>query len=109
MASFSIGEVEKISGVKAHVLRYWEEVIPSIAPKMTSGGHREYTQQDLHTILRLKYLIQEKKFTITGARNQLLKESALVGVDEKNVSLYNDIVELKTELLDLLRLVQKDE
>ena len=40
MASYSIGEMEELTGIKAHVLRYWEEVIPSLAPKKDLGGRR---------------------------------------------------------------------
>lgn len=52
MASYSIGEIEKFTGVKAHVLRYWEEVIPSIAPKKDLGGRRAYSQKNLQQIMR---------------------------------------------------------
>ena len=69
MGQYSIGDVEEISGIKAHVLRYWEEVIPSIRPRKDLGGRRVYSQRDLEVIFRLKYLISEKKFTIEGARN----------------------------------------
>ena len=55
MAQYSIGQIEKISGVKSHVLRYWEEVIPSITPKKEMSGRRIYSQKDLEIILRLKY------------------------------------------------------
>lgn len=71
MAQYSIGQIEKISGVKSHVLRYWEEVIPSITPKKEMSGRRIYSQKDLEIILRLKYLIYTKKFTIEGAKNQI--------------------------------------
>ena len=77
MAGYLIGEVEEITGVKAHVLRYWEEVIPGIAPKKDLGGRRVYSSRDIQTIMRLKFLIQEKKFTIEGARSELIAESDL--------------------------------
>ena len=57
---FSIGEVEELSGVKAHILRYWEEVIPGFAPQKDIGGRRTYTQRELEIIMRLKFLIYEK-------------------------------------------------
>jgi Predicted transcriptional regulators len=61
MTGFSIGEVEQITSVKAHVLRYWEEIIPSLAPHKDMGGRRLYSKRDVQTVLRLKYFIQEKK------------------------------------------------
>ena len=54
MANFSIGEVEDLTGIKSHILRYWEEVIPSLAPKKDIGGRRSYSARDLQTIFRLK-------------------------------------------------------
>ncbi len=72
---YTIGQVEEITGVKQHVLRYWEEVIPGFAPKKDFGGRRLYTQKDMETVLRLKHLIYQKKFTIEGARDQIISES----------------------------------
>ena len=72
MTGFSIGEVEQITSVQAHVLRYWEEIIPSLAPHKDMGGRRLYSKRDVQTVLRLKYLIQEKKYTIEGARKRLI-------------------------------------
>ena len=82
MAQYSIGQIEKISGVKSHVLRYWEEVIPSITPKKEMSGRRIYSQKDLEIILRLKYLIYTKKFTIEGAKNQIIQDAENI---EKNL------------------------
>ena len=63
---YSIGQVEEITGVKAHVLRYWEEIIPGFAPQKDIGGRRIYSQRELELVMRLKFLIYEKKFTIEG-------------------------------------------
>ncbi len=67
MAEFSIGEVERLTGLKAHVLRYWEEVIPFVRPRKDDQGHRFYRQRDVELITRIKYLVQEKKYTLEGA------------------------------------------
>ena len=76
MASYSIGEMEELTGIKTHVLRYWEDVIPSLAPKKDLGGRRVYSQRDFQTIMRLKYLIQERQFTNEGARAEMIAEAA---------------------------------
>ena len=55
MASFSIGEVEELTGIKSHVLRYWEEIIPSLSPQKDFSGRRIYSSRDLQIIFRLKY------------------------------------------------------
>ncbi len=98
MAGFSIGEVEEITGVKAHTLRYWEEVIPSFSPAKGDGGRRLYTKTDIQLIFRLNFLISEKKFTIEGARNQLISEASLPPLAQSTIP---EINSMRSELLDL--------
>ena len=107
MASFSIGEVEELTGIKSHVLRYWEEVIPSLAPKKDIGGRRSYSSRDLQIIFRLKYLIQEKKFTIEGARNQLIEDAGHLAEQNNSSDLILQINEIRGELLETYLLVKK--
>ena len=104
MGQYSIGEIEELTGIKAHILRYWEEVIPSIAPKKDLGGRRLYSQRNLEVILRLKYLIYEKKFTIEVARENLLSE---LDVISENAELLQTIQELRSELTELYLTVRK--
>ena len=92
MAQYSIGQIEKITGIKTHVLRYWEEVVPSITPRKDLSGRRVYSLKDLETILRLKYLICTKKFTIEGARNQII---------QKNPDAIMTIREIRSDLSEL--------
>ena len=70
--TYTIGEAEKLTGVKSHILRYWEEIIPGFAPKKDLGGRRIYNDRDIDLIHRLNYLINVKKFTIEGARDEIL-------------------------------------
>ncbi len=95
---YSIGQIEELTGVKAHVLRYWEEVIPGFAPQKDLGGRRVYSDRELELVLRLNYLINEKKFTIEGARNQIIEEAD--GVTQ-NAALIQDIHDLRKELTEL--------
>ena len=104
MGQYLIGDIEELTGIKAHVLRYWEEVIPSIAPKKDLGGRRVYNQRNLEIILRLKYLIYEKKFTIEGARDNLISE---MDSRTQNAELMQTIQELRSELTDLYLTVRK--
>ena len=104
MRTYSIGEVEEIAGVKAHVLRYWEDVIPGFAPEKDIGGRRIYNQRELELVLRLKYLVYEKKFTIEGARNQILDDADSVN---KNLELMNKIHLLRGELTELYLCIKK--
>lgn len=108
MASYSIGEMEELTGIKAHVLRYWEEVIPSLAPKKDLGGRRSYSQRDFQTIMRLKYLIQERRFTIEGARSEMIAEaSAYVSSQQELSSALQMIGELRSSLTELYITVKK--
>ena len=108
MASYSIGEMEEMTGIKAHVLRYWEEVIPSLAPKKDLGGRRMYSQRDFQTIMRLKYLIQERRFTIEGARSEMIAEASLyVSSCQELSSALESISEIRSSLTDLYLLVKK--
>ncbi len=98
MATFSISEVEELTGVKQHILRYWEEVIPGFSVQKNIGGRREYTQNDIEIILRLKHLIMEKRFTTEGARRQLIEDA---GLKAQNIELVQQIHEARSELTDL--------
>ncbi len=101
---YTIGQVEEITGVKQHVLRYWEEVIPGFAPKKDFGGRRLYSQKDIETVLRLKHLIYQKKFTIEGARDQIISESDSF---EKNADLLLELRAARRELSEAFFAVRK--
>ena len=102
--TYSIGEIEELSGIKQNVLRYWETVIPGFAPRKDLGGRRVYTERDFEIVIRLKHLIYERKFTIEGARNEILRESQAY---ENNAEAMNTIRELRTELTDLYFKIKK--
>ena len=95
--TYSIGEVEELTGIKAHVLRYWEEVVPGFSPQKDLGGRRTYTQREVEIIFRLKYLINEKKYTAEGAGQQILEEAQAL---EENADLIRQIHEARSELAD---------
>jgi DNA-binding transcriptional MerR regulator len=75
---FRIGEVGRLTGVKPYVLRYWETVFPRIRPQKTRSGQRLYKRKDVETILLVKKLLWDQRFTIEGARRRLRD---LVGPD----------------------------
>ena len=104
MANYSIGQVEELTGIKSHVLRYWDEVIPGFAPQKDFGGRRVYSQKEVDMINRLNFLINEKKFTIEGARDQIIAESQIVS---ENFDIMQDIHELRQELSDILLTIKK--
>ncbi|MEZ4485880.1 MAG: MerR family transcriptional regulator [Syntrophotaleaceae bacterium] len=73
---FKIGEVVSLTGVKAHVLRYWEaEFGPAISPVKSSGRQRLYRRQEIELILQLKDLLYRQGYTIAGAKKKLRSRS----------------------------------
>ncbi|MFA6061987.1 MAG: MerR family transcriptional regulator [Gallionella sp.] len=68
---FTIGEVSELCGVKAHVLRYWEQEFTQLNPVKRSGNRRYYQHHEVVLIRRIRELLYEQGFTISGARNRL--------------------------------------
>jgi DNA-binding transcriptional MerR regulator len=68
---YKIGEVAKFTGVKTHVLRYWETEFKAIKPNKSRSNQRLYRKQDVELILHLKDLLYNQGFTIAGARKKL--------------------------------------
>src|SRR3954470_18784875 len=71
---FKIGEVCELSGVQAHVLRYWESEFPMLAPQKNRAGQRTYRKRDVEMALRVKELLYEDQYTIAGAKKKLASE-----------------------------------
>ncbi len=71
---FKIGEVCDITGVQAHVLRYWESEFPMLAPQKNRAGQRTYRKRDVEMVLRIKELLYEDQYTIAGAKKKLTGE-----------------------------------
>lgn len=68
---FTIGEVAELCGVKPHVLRYWEQEFTQLKPVKRSGNRRYYQHHEVLLIRRIRELLYEQGFTISGARNRL--------------------------------------
>lgn len=96
--TYTIGDVEELTGVKTHILRYWEEVIPGFTPRKDQTGRRIYTQREVDLILRLKYLINEKKFTAEGAGQQILEEAQTVQDNAEIIQQVKETQALLTEI-----------
>jgi len=75
---FRVGEVSRMVGVPAHVLRYWETEFPAISPRKSARGHRMYRRKDVELFLEIKDLLHVKRFTIEGARKTLRGRSRRV-------------------------------
>ena len=68
---FRVGEVSRLVGVPAYVLRFWETEFSALAPKKSDRGHRLYRRKDVALFLQIKELLYVRRFTIEGARNSL--------------------------------------
>jgi len=73
---FTIGEVSDLCGVKPHVLRYWEQEFTQLKPVKRRGNRRYYQHHEVLLIRRIRELLYEEGFTISGARNRLEGEAA---------------------------------
>ena len=73
---FKIGEVADLTGVKPHVLRYWEAEIAAIRPTKNRHQQRLYRRRDIELILRLKDLLYNQGYTVAGARKSLRRKPA---------------------------------
>ncbi|MCD6120577.1 MAG: UTP--glucose-1-phosphate uridylyltransferase [Spirochaetales bacterium] len=97
MKYFSIGEVSEILKIKTHILRYWEKEVPSLIPKKSISGRRLYTNRDIQMLSRFKYLVQEKKYTVQGAREKMWDD-----LNKKGNTASASIAELRKELFEIL-------
>jgi len=97
---FKIGEVSRILGVKPYVLRFWETEF-RITPAKNRSQHRVYKRQEVETLLEIKHLLYEERFTIEGARVKLKER-----LKERQKQLKLDLIE--NPYRATLRQVKKD-
>jgi DNA-binding transcriptional MerR regulator len=103
-----VGAVAEITGLPAHVLRYWETEFPFLEPGKTRGGQRLYTADDIDLILRIKELVHEQGFTIAGARRRLQRERNVEG-DEAMDGVADVLDYVRHELRAILTLIEADD
>ena len=72
---FTIGEVSELCAVKPHVLRYWEQEFTQLRPMKRRGNRRYYQHHEVLLVRRIRELLYEHGFTISGARNRLIEAS----------------------------------
>jgi len=99
---FTIGEVSDLCGVKAHVLRYWEQEFPNLKPMKRRGNRRYYQRQDVLLIRQIRSLLHEQGYTINGARQKLSGEEAVDDSTQAN-QLSRQII---NELEDILKVLK---
>ncbi len=107
---FTIGEVSELCGVKPHVLRYWEQEFTQLRPVKRRGNRRYYQHHEVLLVRRIRELLYQEGFTISGARNRLddgpakmseVPESLMSGpsADGSSISVRDEIA----AIIELLR------
>ena len=117
---FTIGEVSDLCGVKPHVLRYWEQEFTQLKPVKRRGNRRYYQHHEVLLIRKIRELLYEQGFTISGARNRLdgaeegtsqaviptAATSSANLLDSATTSNDFDFVYFRTELLEVIQLLR---
>jgi DNA-binding transcriptional MerR regulator len=93
---YRIKEVCSLTGLKPHVLRYWEQEFKDIKPLKSAKGQRLYKKKDLNAIFTIKKLLYERKFTIDGAKKYMSDRKGL-------------LEEIREELTEVIRILQKED
>jgi DNA-binding transcriptional MerR regulator len=99
---FTIGEVSELCGVKPHVLRYWEQEFTQLKPVKRRGNRRYYQHHEVLLIRRIRELLYEQGFTISGARARL--DEAAVQLKSSSSRFNSPLMRREIQsILDILR------
>jgi DNA-binding transcriptional MerR regulator len=112
---FKIGEVSKITGVEPYILRYWESEFKLVRPYRTKTNQRLYRKKDVESILKIKTMLYDEKFTIAGAKMKLRETGPKEKEMEKQLPLgfsshkYKDLLkEIKLDIQKLCDILGKN-
>jgi DNA-binding transcriptional MerR regulator len=113
---FTIGEVSELCGVKPHVLRYWEQEFTQLKPVKRRGNRRYYQHHEVLLIRKIRELLYEQGFTISGARNRLdgAEEKVVevltpqISKPSTNVGLHKDfdVTHIRSQLQEVIQLLR---
>ena len=104
---FTIGEVSELCGVKPHVLRYWEQEFTQLKPVKRRGNRRYYQHHEVLLIRRIRELLYEQGFTISGARNKLDTRPSAPDIPAARLPVIgSDLAALRVELEGILVLLR---
>ena len=110
---YSISEAAKMTGIKPHTLRLWEEEFSILRPRRSRSGIRFYLERDLKIIQLIKQLLYEEKYTISGAKQRLKSDKALVATylsesekDTGHADLSYVLAETRNGLQKLLEMIE---
>ena len=112
---YSISEVSEITGLKQYVLRYWETEFSQLKPNKNKAGNRIYRSLEIDTILEIKSLLYDRKFTIKGAQQHLKEPTKIANKfnEQKKIVKISDTLDiqilkdLKHGLNELINLIEQ--
>ena len=105
---FTIGEVSELCGVKPHVLRYWEQEFTQLRPMKRRGNRRYYQHHEVLMIRRIRDLLYDQGFTISGARNKL-QELVQSERDRQRMAMGSQVIDIDLPQEDELDAQLKDQ
>ena len=113
---YSISGVAEMTGLKTHILRFWEGEFPLLRPRKNRAGNRAYTERDIKIIRLIKHLLYEENFTIKGAKKRLKTDREFVNtqielpldaVAKKPEINKSEIEEIRSELNKVIEMVKE--
>jgi DNA-binding transcriptional MerR regulator len=103
---FTIGEVSELCGVKPHVLRYWEQEFNQLKPVKRRGNRRYYQHHEVLLVRRIRELLYNQGFTISGARNRLDEGGAIEVVAAEKTEIAKMPGGLRGELMSIIEMLR---
>ncbi|MCK5114979.1 MAG: MerR family transcriptional regulator [Candidatus Aegiribacteria sp.] len=109
---YSISEVCSLTGLKPHVLRYWETAFPILKPSKNQSGNRIYKQEDIELIKLISTLLYEERYTIDGARQKIEEMSSQdqqMILELKAATVSAEMIDsIRKELTEIIALLERD-
>ncbi len=109
---YSISEVCSLTGLKPHVLRYWETAFPILKPSKNQSGNRVYKQEDIELIKLISTLLYEERYTIDGARQKIEDMSSQdqqMKLELKAATVSAEMIDsISKEITDIIALLERD-
>ncbi len=104
---YTITEVSEMTGLKPHILRYWETEFPFLRPKRNRAGNRAYRKKDIEMVLLIKRLLYEEGYTIEGAKQKIrrMRKSKSLGGELSPEALTSLLREIAQELREIRALL----
>ena len=109
---YSISEVCSLTGLKPHVLRYWETAFPILKPSKNQSGNRTYKQEDIELIKLISTLLYEERYTIDGARQKIEEMSSQdqqMILELKAATVSAEMIDsISKEITEIIALLERD-